>query len=315
MALEAPGDPRTLRSGRRRTGKVAGGHDPPGSAAPLVPIGVRPVQAADPDRPPSVPGIGCGRWSSTSVVTEGLGDSSYDPDLGRRGGRHRPATRHRAVRRRGARPRSHDPPRRRDPRPQRLRLGRARAAGGDGRRDQGTGGGRVRVRVPTPSRTAPRSRWGDATLLGVATPGHTPEHLAYVLRDGAEPIALFSGGSLHGRRCRPHRPARPRTHRRAHAAAVPFDATARRAGRRRPGAPHPQGPAASAPSDRPASGGPRRSSRGARRQPGVHRDRRGGVRATAADRPDGVPRALRGDGADQPGRTAGARFAASLLGR
>ncbi len=37
---------------------------------------------------------------------------------------------------------------------------------------------------------------GDATLLGVATPGHTPEHLAYVLRDGAEPIALFSGGSL-----------------------------------------------------------------------------------------------------------------------
>ena len=37
---------------------------------------------------------------------------------------------------------------------------------------------------------------GDATLLGVATPGHTPEHLAYVLRDRAEPIALFSGGSL-----------------------------------------------------------------------------------------------------------------------
>jgi rhodanese-related sulfurtransferase len=27
-------------------------------------------------------------------------------------------------------------------------------------------------------------------------PGHTPEHLVYVLRDGAEPIALFSGGSL-----------------------------------------------------------------------------------------------------------------------
>ena len=37
---------------------------------------------------------------------------------------------------------------------------------------------------------------GDTTLLGVATPGHTPEHLAYVLRDGAQPIALFSGGSL-----------------------------------------------------------------------------------------------------------------------
>jgi hydroxyacylglutathione hydrolase len=37
---------------------------------------------------------------------------------------------------------------------------------------------------------------GDIALLGVATPGHTPEHLAYVLRDGAEPIAVFSGGSL-----------------------------------------------------------------------------------------------------------------------
>ena len=37
---------------------------------------------------------------------------------------------------------------------------------------------------------------GNASLLGVATPGHTPQHLAYVLRDGAEPIALFSGGSL-----------------------------------------------------------------------------------------------------------------------
>jgi len=37
---------------------------------------------------------------------------------------------------------------------------------------------------------------GDTTLLGVATPGHTPEHLAYLQRDGAEPIALFSGGSL-----------------------------------------------------------------------------------------------------------------------
>jgi hydroxyacylglutathione hydrolase len=43
---------------------------------------------------------------------------------------------------------------------------------------------------------------GDATDLGglrlraLATPGHTPEHLAYVLCDGDEPVALFSGGSL-----------------------------------------------------------------------------------------------------------------------
>ena len=37
---------------------------------------------------------------------------------------------------------------------------------------------------------------GGLTLQALATPGHTPEHLAYLLLDGTEPIALFSGGSL-----------------------------------------------------------------------------------------------------------------------
>jgi glyoxylase-like metal-dependent hydrolase (beta-lactamase superfamily II)/rhodanese-related sulfurtransferase len=37
---------------------------------------------------------------------------------------------------------------------------------------------------------------GGLTLEALASPGHTPEHLAYVLRDGATPVALFSGGSL-----------------------------------------------------------------------------------------------------------------------
>jgi glyoxylase-like metal-dependent hydrolase (beta-lactamase superfamily II)/rhodanese-related sulfurtransferase len=37
---------------------------------------------------------------------------------------------------------------------------------------------------------------GGLTLHALATPGHTPEHFSYLLRDGDRPIALFSGGSL-----------------------------------------------------------------------------------------------------------------------
>ena len=37
---------------------------------------------------------------------------------------------------------------------------------------------------------------GGLRLRVLATPGHTPEHLAYLLVDGADPLALFSGGSL-----------------------------------------------------------------------------------------------------------------------
>ena len=37
---------------------------------------------------------------------------------------------------------------------------------------------------------------GGLVLRAVATPGHTPEHLAWLLVDGARPLALFSGGAL-----------------------------------------------------------------------------------------------------------------------
>lgn len=37
---------------------------------------------------------------------------------------------------------------------------------------------------------------GGLALEAIATPGHTPEHLAYLLRDGERPLALLSGGAL-----------------------------------------------------------------------------------------------------------------------
>lgn len=37
---------------------------------------------------------------------------------------------------------------------------------------------------------------GGLHLRGIGTPGHTPEHLSYVLEESGRPIALFSGGSL-----------------------------------------------------------------------------------------------------------------------
>jgi len=37
---------------------------------------------------------------------------------------------------------------------------------------------------------------GDLTLQVLETPGHTPEHVAYLLKDGSNPRVLFSGGTL-----------------------------------------------------------------------------------------------------------------------
>src|SRR5438128_2381653 len=41
-----------------------------------------------------------------------------------------------------------------------------------------------------------RVRFGDVAFRALATPGHTPEHLAYVLERAGEPRAVFTGGSL-----------------------------------------------------------------------------------------------------------------------
>jgi glyoxylase-like metal-dependent hydrolase (beta-lactamase superfamily II) len=70
------------------------------------------------------------------------------------------------------------------------------------------GAGHRRRRVPRPARArlehahrgveaAEEIELGDGLALrAIATPGHTPEHLAYLLVQDGAPVALFSGGSL-----------------------------------------------------------------------------------------------------------------------
>jgi hydroxyacylglutathione hydrolase len=37
---------------------------------------------------------------------------------------------------------------------------------------------------------------GDLRVTAIETPGHTPEHVSYVVHEGGEPVAVFTGGSL-----------------------------------------------------------------------------------------------------------------------
>jgi hydroxyacylglutathione hydrolase len=48
----------------------------------------------------------------------------------------------------------------------------------------------------TPVADGDRFDVGHLTLEAVATPGHTPGHIAYIVRDGARALAVFSGGSM-----------------------------------------------------------------------------------------------------------------------
>jgi len=51
------------------------------------------------------------------------------------------------------------------------------------------------LRIPRCGTEAP-SISAALTLEAIATPGHTTEHLAYLLRDGVRPVGVFTGGSL-----------------------------------------------------------------------------------------------------------------------
>jgi hydroxyacylglutathione hydrolase len=130
-----------------------------------------------------------------AVVDEGLGNSSYLLDLGDR----------RAL--------VIDPER--DPAPYLARAERAgltiayavethlHADFVSGSRELAAGGATViasgagGLEFPhRPLRDGEEVDLGGLALRALATPGHTPEHLAYLLLDGSRPVGLFSGGSL-----------------------------------------------------------------------------------------------------------------------
>ncbi len=48
----------------------------------------------------------------------------------------------------------------------------------------------------TPVREGEELAAGSLTLVARHTPGHTPHHMAYIMRAGADPIAVFTGGSM-----------------------------------------------------------------------------------------------------------------------
>jgi len=131
----------------------------------------------------------------TAIVDEGLGNSSYLVDLGDGG----------AL--------MVDPER--DPRPYLVELERRRLQARfvvethlhadfvSGARELVAAG--AELWAPSGSALAhPHRALHDGDQIGVgglvlrviATPGHTPEHLSYLLLDGAKPIGLFSGGTL-----------------------------------------------------------------------------------------------------------------------
>ena len=107
---------------------------------------------------------------------------------------------------------------------------------------------------------------GGLTLRALATPGHTHEHLAFELLDGAAPLGVFTGGSLIVGLGRPHRPGLARSGPRSWRARStgrcsgwPSSTTTSRCG-------PPTVPARSAP-HRPGPSAPRRSAPNAPRTP------------------------------------------------
>jgi len=130
-----------------------------------------------------------------SLVDEGLGNSCYLVDLG--DGRALAVDPSRDLRALRTAARGHG-----------LRLaqvaethlhadflsGACQLAAADGARIIAGGGGREFAH--TALADADELDLSGLTLRALATPGHTFEHLSYLLLDGSDPVALFTGGSL-----------------------------------------------------------------------------------------------------------------------
>ena len=132
-----------------------------------------------------------------SIVDEGLGHSSYVVGLGDGTALVVDPARFpdRATPRRG-RAGLADRVDRRHPLPCRLHLRQPRAGGRRRRRSSRRRAPASRSRTDPSTPARPSTLAPGSTLRAIATPGHTPDHLAYLLLVDGTPEALFSGGSL-----------------------------------------------------------------------------------------------------------------------
>ena len=192
----------------------------------------------------------------------------------------------------------------RDARPQRLPVGRARAARRGRGRDRRAGPRAVRLPPSTDATTATTLEVGGLRLVARATPGHTPEHLAWEISTETRPrpSPIATGGQPAGRQRRPDRPAGRILDRGADARPVPHAPVARRRCPTRSWCCRPTARAASARPGRPTRGRTSTIGQERARNPLLAIDDEAAFREALLRGLGPYPDLLRGDGPDQSRR-------------